>query len=96
MSGRINIRVPHYMNAEGAALELNAYLLGALSRRNGDGSSGPFRDKHSRSDIKWQLDGNNDYWLHSDDEAGANAFLSYRYSQKKAEAVAALFHAMHD
>lgn len=93
MAKQIEIRVPRYMAVEDAANELNAYLLGARGRRNHDGSLGPFLDRHTHGESKWQLDDSNDYWLHFDAEGYVR--LTYRYSYEKATALAALFHAMH-
>lgn len=80
------INIPHYMDGEQAARELHAYLRGAGE------SGGPHFDKHTKSEARWQLDDSNDYWLHVDEDG---ARLTYRYNERRAQAVAALFNETH-
>jgi hypothetical protein len=69
---------------------LAAYLLGAraFAVKKGDGTGciwGPFR-KEKDSDLRWQLDDSNDYWLHFTDEDLGEARIVWRYDGQEADA----------
>jgi hypothetical protein len=81
MSAKIDFEMPRGMTPTDVATVFNIYLLGLLAlenkrrRNNKRINYGPFK-KDKKSDLDWQLDVTNDYFLHV---KGSTATLACRY-----------------
>jgi hypothetical protein len=86
----IDFNIPKGMAIGDVAECMTAYLLGGGSFNNGRRNHGPFIGED-----KIQLDGSNDYWLHTTEIGQAR--LSWRYAGQAdvAYAMLALFKARH-
>lgn len=94
VKNRVEIVMPRDMTPAQVAEVLNVYLIGGLvyeNRKddNGQRIHGPFK-KHSDSELHWQLDPMNDFWMHVE---GETAWLNCRWGDHEPtlQALAALF-----
>jgi hypothetical protein len=94
MAGFIDIAIPKGMSNKELAKTFAAYRLGSRAFRidpdTEENPYGPYPMKNG-SDLDWQLDDSNDFWLHIKEAGHATIVCRYSYQEERLRTMAELF-----